>query len=108
MSDEVKTQDAPFVLNSCIANRRFGSAAFRFVRDHWKTANERFPANTIVRMVDSVKLLNRSVDVATARDFFANNPIPQAAATLRQVLERQHVNAALRARESARLPAALD
>jgi puromycin-sensitive aminopeptidase len=108
MSDEVKTQDAPFVLNSCIANRRFGSAAFRFVRDHWKIASERFPANTIVRMVDSVRLLNRAVDVATARDFFAGNPIPQAAATLRQVLERQHVNAALRARESARLPAALD
>lgn len=107
MSDEVKTQDAPFLLNSCIANRRFGSVAFRFVRDHWTTANERFPANTIVRMVDSVKLLNRAVDVATARDFFASHPIPQAAATLRQILERQHVNAALRARESARLEAAL-
>ncbi len=108
MSDEVKTQDAPFLLNSCIANRRFGAAAFRFVRDGWATASERFPANTIVRMVDSVKLLNRAVDVATARDFFANHPIPQAAATLRQILERQHVNAALRARESARLEAALD
>ena len=34
--------------------------------------------------------------------------VPQAAATLRQILERQHVNAALRARESARLEAALD
>ncbi len=103
ISGEVKTQDAPFVLNACIANRRFGAAAWRFVRDHWSTANERFPGNTIVRMVDSVKLLNRAVDVATARDFFAAHPIPQAAATLRQILERQHVNAALRARESGRL-----
>jgi len=108
MTDEVKTQDAPFVLNSCIANRRFGAVAWRFVRERWAEANQRFPGNTIVRMVDSVKLLNRAADVATARDFFAMNPIPQGEATLRQILERQHVNAALRSRESERLPAALE
>jgi puromycin-sensitive aminopeptidase len=107
MSDEVKSQDAPFVLNSCIANRRFGSGAWRFVRERWEEANRRFPANTIVRMVDSVKLLNRPADVATAREFFAGHPIPQGEATLRQILERQNVNAALRTRESERLSAAL-
>ena len=39
--------------------------------------------------------------------FFAEHPIPQAAKTLDQVLERQRVNAALRERESARLASAL-
>ena len=59
MSGEVKTQNAPFLLRTCIANRRHGAPAWAFVRDHWDEANERFPTNTIVRMVDSVKLLNR-------------------------------------------------
>jgi len=92
MSDEVKTQNAPFVLRMCIANRHHGESAWRFVRDHWAEAVERFPSNTIVRMVDSVKLLSTAEQVRTTQAFFAEHPIPQAAETLRQILERQEVN----------------
>lgn len=106
-SGEVKTQNAPFVLRMCIGNRRHGPASWRFVRDHWDSLVDAFPSNTIVRMVDSVKLLNRPEDLDDVQSFFVDHPIPQAAATLRQVLERQRVNAALRARESERLGAAL-
>ena len=58
MTPAVKTQNAPFLLRSAIANRRHGGAAWAFVREHWDEANDRFPSNTIVRMVDGVKLLN--------------------------------------------------
>lgn len=99
MSDEVKTQNAPFLLRACIANRHHGEAAWDFVRQHWDDATARFPTNTIVRMIDSVKLLNRPDQQRGTESFFAEHPIPQAAETLRQVLERQRVNVALRARE---------
>jgi puromycin-sensitive aminopeptidase len=39
--------------------------------------------------------------------FFSEHPIPQAAKTLEQLLERQRVNAELRSRESEPLAAAL-
>ena len=107
MSGEVKTQNAPFLLRQCIANRRHGSAAWRFVRQHWDEANERFPSNTIVRMIDSVKLLNDPATAADVQGFFAEHPIEQAAKTLDQVLERQRVNTALRAREQDRFAASL-
>jgi puromycin-sensitive aminopeptidase len=107
MSDEVKTQNAPFLLNRCIANRNHGPQAWEFVRRNWKQANDRFPNNTIVRMVDSVKLLNTDVVAADVQSFFAEHPIPQGAKTLDQILERQRVNAALRQREEQRLSAAL-
>jgi puromycin-sensitive aminopeptidase len=107
MSDDVKTQNAPFVLRMCVANRRHGPAAWQFVRQHWDQANAAFPTNTIVRMVDSVKLLTTDELVADVQAFFAEHPIPQGAKTLDQILERQRVNARLRARESARLAAAL-
>ncbi len=107
MSGEVKTQNAPFVLRFCIANRRHGAAAWRFVRQHWGDANAAFPNHTIVRMVDSVKLLTEETVVADVQSFFAEHPIPQGAKTLDQILERQRVNAALRARESAALAAEL-
>jgi len=105
--DQVKTQNAPFVLRTCLANRRHGAAAWKFVRQRWDEANTKFPANTIVRMIDSVKLLTDASVVADVQDFFAEHPIPQAAKTLDQVLERQRVNAALRQREQEPFAAAL-
>ena len=103
MSGEVKTQNAPFLLGRCIANRTQGAAAWSFVRRHWAEANERFPDNTIVRMIDPVKLLNRPEQVVDVQAFFGEHPIPQAVKTLEQVLERQRVNADLRTRDEAAL-----
>jgi puromycin-sensitive aminopeptidase len=108
LSGEVKTQNAPFLLNRAIANRRHGAVAWRFVREHWAEANERFPANTIIRMVDPVKTLVRPEDRADVAAFFAEHPIKQAAKTLEQVLERHGVNVALAARAAAQLDAAFD
>jgi puromycin-sensitive aminopeptidase len=107
MSGEVKTQNAPFLLNRCIANRQNGELAWSFVRKHWTKANETFPGNTIVRMIDPVKLLTGPSVVADVQSFFSEHPIAQATKTLDQVLERQRVNAALRTRESERLAGAL-
>jgi hypothetical protein len=103
----VKTQNAPFLLNRLIANREFGSVAWRVVRQRWTEANEKFPVNTIVRMVDTTKLLNTPEQLADVQAFFAEHPIPQSVKTLEQVLERQRVNAALRTREGTTLLATL-
>jgi puromycin-sensitive aminopeptidase len=104
---DVKTQNAPFVLRNCIANRRHGATAWTYLRQRWDEATASFPDNTIVRMADSVKLLTDPPVVADVQGFFAEHPIPQAAKTLDQILERQRVNAAARAREQPRLAAAI-
>lgn len=96
MSPAVKTQNAPFLLRACIGNRSHGEVAWRFVREHWSEANERFPRNTIVRMVETVKLLDRPEHVHEAQAFFDEHPIEQAVQTLEQLLERQRVNARVR------------
>lgn len=93
LSPQVRTQNAPFLLRACIANEHNGSAAWRFVAEHWSEANHRFPTNTIVRMIDSVKLLTDDSDVEHVQNFFVEHPIPQGAATLQQILERQLINA---------------
>lgn len=101
LGPEVKTQNAPFLLGRCIAHRKHGHKAWEFVRRHWSDANERFPSNTIVRMIDPVKLLNTADSETDVQAFFAEHPIPQAAKTLDQILERQRVNVAVRRREEA-------
>ena len=96
----VRTQNAPFLLRTAIANRRHGPAAWAFVRDHWAEALDRFPSNTIVRMVESIKLLSTPELVEDTSAFFAEHPIAQATKTLDQLLERQQVNTRFRIREA--------
>lgn len=106
-SGEVRTQNAPFLLNRCIANRHHGTAAWQSVRQQWDVANATFPGNTISRMIDPVKLLTAPEVVADVQSFFSEHPIPQAKKGLEQILERQRVNAALRASQADALSAAL-
>jgi puromycin-sensitive aminopeptidase len=106
MSDDVKTQNAPFLLRACIGNLNHGAAAWDFVRRHWVEANERFPRNTISRMVETVRLLDEPTQVADVQAFFSEHPLEQAAKTLEQILERQRVNADVRERNEPRLAAA--
>lgn len=103
MSPAVKSQNAPFVLARCIAARRHGSIAWEFVKSHWDRANLLFPSNSIIRMVDPVKFLNTPDRVRDAEEFFVSHPVPQAAKTLQQILERHRVNTRLRSREESRL-----
>ena len=107
MSDQVKSQNAPFLLRACIGNRRHGAASWDFVRRQWAETNERFPRNTIVRMVETVKLLDAPAQVTDVQAFFSEHPIEQASKTLEQLLERQRVNAQVRARNAVALSTVL-
>ncbi len=106
-SGEVKSQNAPFLVHRAIANRWHGELAWSMLRQRWAEANEKFPSNTIVRMIDPVKLLTRPEVAADVQSFFAEHPIPQGAKTLDQILERQRVNTAMHAREHERFAGAL-
>jgi len=103
----VKTQNAPFLINRCIANRKHGMLAWDIMCKNWEKANKEFPGNTIVRMASAVTTLNSPEMGAAVQSFFSEHPIPQATKTLEQVLERQRVNVALRARESENLTSSL-
>jgi puromycin-sensitive aminopeptidase len=106
-SDEVKSQDAPFLITRAIANKYHGDIAWAAAQKNWAYANEKFPGNTIVRMVSSVTTLNTPAHEAQIGAFFTEHPIPQAVKTLEQVLERQRINVALRSRETSSLKSAL-
>ncbi|MCU1391982.1 MAG: putative Peptidase rane alanine aminopeptidase [Ilumatobacteraceae bacterium] len=99
-SGKVRSQNAPYLLNRCIANRVHGALAWKIVRSNWDLANATFPNPSIIRMVDPVKTLNTPEAVADVQGFFAEHPIKQSVTTLAQVLERQRVNAAVRSREA--------
>lgn len=97
-TEDVRAQDAPFLLNRTMNNRVHGHIAWRTVRARWEEANQKFPINSIIRMVSPASTLTDPDLVDDVQQFFADHDIPQAALTLQQTLEMQRVNAALRAR----------
>jgi puromycin-sensitive aminopeptidase len=105
MSPAVRTQNAPFLIGSCIANRDNGALAWKLVHERWDEMNERFPSNSIVRMLSGIRLVNDPALAADIQAFTAEHPVPQAKQTLLQHLERMQVSVNLREREAPRLTA---
>ncbi|MCH7643156.1 MAG: ERAP1-like C-terminal domain-containing protein [Chloroflexi bacterium] len=107
LNGEIRTQDAPYLLAGCMANRENGPRAWAFVRDNWDAINESFPSNSIVRMLSGVRALSKPELASEVLAFFEEHEVPQGALSLAQHLERLRINVALRERESERLGAAL-
>jgi len=95
VSDRVRSQNAPFLLNVGLSNRHHGQQAWEFVSQRWEELTARFPKNTHVRMIDGIQRLVQPSQQAAVSAFFEQHPIPHDELRLRQLLERQAVNVAL-------------
>ena len=98
----VRTQDAPYVLARAMHNRFVDRYVWAYVRDNWDDLDNRFPSNSIPRMLSGITALDEPDLVDDVASFLADHPIPQAGKQVEQHLERQAINARLRARESER------
>jgi aminopeptidase N len=106
LSGTVRTQDAPYLLRETLTNRDNGAAAFSFITEQWSEITERFPANSIPRLVSGVRAVRNRALAEQVVAFLADHPIPQAQ-QVRQHVERMWVTVALAERESERLAAYL-
>ncbi len=107
MTPEVRTQNAPFLIGACIANRDNSARAWKLVHERWDEMNERFPSNSIVRMLHGIRAVSDHALAIDVEAFVAEHPVPQAKQTLLQHLERMRVSVAFRDREAERLAADL-
>ncbi|MBT5581103.1 MAG: M1 family peptidase [Acidimicrobiaceae bacterium] len=99
----VRTQDGPYVLRNALHNREAGERVWQRIKDNWDVINERFPSNSLSRMLEGITALDTDDGVADVAAFLAEHPLPQGEKQVEQLQERQRVNAALRAREADRL-----
>jgi puromycin-sensitive aminopeptidase len=98
MTDEVRPQNAPWMLARAMANRDHGERAWRFVKERWSDIEHRLAPSTVVFVAEGVRYLATAELVEDAAAFFAEHPIPQSALQLEQIVERQRINAELRRR----------
>ena len=100
VNGDVRTQNAPFLLLLLLSNRDVNEQAWEFVKGEWDTIVERFPDNTISRLLGGITALSTAELADDVARFLADHPVPQGARTVEQHLERLRVNVALRAREA--------
>lgn len=96
---EIRSQNGPFVIATMLSNRESGKTTWEFVRDNWEKILERFPDNTIPRMLGGIAFLvaeDSYLLESEIRSFFEEHKIPTGEKSLNQTLERYSVNIAFR------------
>jgi puromycin-sensitive aminopeptidase len=106
--NELRTQDAPYVVRSLLANRTAGPEVFDALCGAWAEVLARFPENAQSRMLSGISQMISSAEVAERVSLFLrSHPIATGMRSVEQDLERQSVGVALMQREQSRLGDAL-
>jgi puromycin-sensitive aminopeptidase len=98
MTDDVRTQDAPYLLARSTTNRSQGPKVWRFIADRWDQMQDRFASSNIIGLVSGIRYLTDPEVVEEVDAFFLEHDIPQNHLMLQQGLERMRVAAKLRER----------
>jgi hypothetical protein len=107
LSDAVRPQNGPFVLQRALRSRRHGPAAWVRVRDRWTEVRDRFSSSLVPRILEGTTWLVDDASFADVPRFLEANPVRESARVVAQHLERQRVHRAVVDRERDRLSAAL-
>ncbi len=96
--DEIRIQDAPYVLRQLLATRANGEATWEFIVQRWAELTSRFPAHAIPGMLGGISRLAyldadaRPVLAEAVAEFLAAHPLGGHQRTVQQHLERLEVN----------------
>jgi puromycin-sensitive aminopeptidase len=100
LSDEVRSQDGPYMIASLLANRVGGEVAFDLLCANWESALARFPKDSHSRMLSGVARMISSKALATkVSNFLDAHPIHSGQRTVSQAIERMWVGQVFAERE---------
>jgi puromycin-sensitive aminopeptidase len=95
LGNEVRSQDAPFLIGSIIASRAGGRLGWEWLELHWDEALARFPANTVARMLEGITSLVERDLAGRVHEFLAVHEPPVGGPRIAQLEERLDINVAL-------------
>ena len=99
MTDEVRTQDAPFLMGGLIGSELIGEEAWQFVKDNWPELVKRYPETGFIRMVGGVTGLSTRELMADVTEWLAANPVRGGEKPVSQYLEQLQINVLFDERE---------
>ncbi len=107
LTDEIRTQDAPFLVSSLLHNVYIREKAWEFVKANWERMDKLFPKSGLRRMCGGITGLSTPELERDVRDFFASRKIDLGGKTLEQYLEQLHIAVQFRERDCAAIRALL-
>ncbi len=75
-ADEVRSQDAPYMLRQALANLELGATAWDNIETSWDLYNERFPASALPRMLEGIRNFTDPDLAARVEKFLSAHPLP--------------------------------
>ena len=108
LSDEVRTQNAPYLVNEALGNVRHNRLVWEWVKANWDNLMARYPDNSHARMLENIAALHAPESAADVRSFIAAHPVKAGMKSVEQTLERLDVNVAFREREGSRIASMFD
>jgi len=107
LTDEIRTQDAPFLVSSLLQNVYIREKAWEFVKTNWERMDKLFPKSGLRRMCGGLTGLSTPELEQDVRHFFASRKIDLGGKTLEQNLEQLHIAVQFREREREAIRAVL-
>ncbi len=105
LDGEVRTQNAPYLMNSLLLNTSGRYEAWDFIRSHWDEMTRKYPDNALPRMCEGVvSLLDREDEV---KKFFQEHRVRLGGKIIDQHLERLAIAVNFRRREGKNLASTL-
>ena len=95
------------MLQRALRNREHGAIAWAFVRDHWDELRARLSGALTSRLLEGITWQVDDTSLSDITSFIDRHPVPEAARTIAQSVERLRVNRATLDRERSRFTAAL-
>jgi puromycin-sensitive aminopeptidase len=98
LTDEVRTQDAPFLVRALMMSVYARELAWRFLKAEWQLMAARYPVSAYRRMWEGVTGLATPELETEVQDFFRATGIQLGGKTLEQYLEQLRIAVTVRAR----------
>jgi puromycin-sensitive aminopeptidase len=105
-SDEVRSQDAPYLVMSVLGRREGSESAWEAIETHWDEMQARWPSNSTHRMLEALPALAAAGEAVAQRalHWLDDHPMARGELRLRQSRERLLINLAFKQRVVHLLP----
>jgi puromycin-sensitive aminopeptidase len=87
ISDQVRSQDAPFLLGALMREATTRKTAWAFIREHWPQVEAKLTNFSTGTVINNAARFCDTADRDEVQQFFSQHPIPGTDRTLRQSLE---------------------
>ena len=90
--DDIRTQNAPYVIRLALGHLDLGALAWEFLVDRWDELVARFPTNSHVRMLEGIRSVTDRARATRIEAFLGDHPLDHGTKQITQHLERMWVS----------------